>query len=100
MPFEERGNNRRNSPASCSLSSTAGGSRRVLSISLEAAATAGRTRSAPEITFWSPARTAEPAISVSKEIPKAILVETSHSRRSSDASGQFIVDLLDRLASG
>ena len=44
IPFDERGSSRRNSRASCSLSSSAGGSRRVLSISFDAAATAGAHR--------------------------------------------------------
>src|SRR5476651_1068556 len=87
IPFEERGSSRRNSPASWSLSSKAGGSRRLLSISFEAAATAGRTASAREITVWSPARSAEGAIIVSK----AILFEQVKSGR----DGQFLVDLLD-----
>jgi hypothetical protein len=50
IPFDERGNSKRNSRASCSWSSRAGGSRRVLSISPAAAATALRTASAREIT--------------------------------------------------
>ncbi len=59
IPFDERGSSRRNSPASCSLSSSAGGSRRVLSISSEARRDGGRTASARAITAWSPARSAE-----------------------------------------
>jgi hypothetical protein len=65
IPFVERGNSRRKSCASWSLASNAGGSRRVLSISPEAAPTATRTASAREITVWSPARSAEVAIIVS-----------------------------------
>jgi hypothetical protein len=64
-PFDERGNSRRNNPASCSLSSKAGGSRRVLSISFDAAPTAVRTASAQQITLWSPVRSAEVAITIS-----------------------------------
>ncbi len=71
IPFEERGSRRRNRPASCNLSSSAGGSRRVLSISSEAAATAARTASARAITARSPARSAEVANSVSKVTPVA-----------------------------
>src|SRR5258708_12721968 len=68
IPFDERGSSKRNSPASCNLSSKAGGSRRVLSISSEAAATAVQTAAAREITFWSPASSAEVAIGVSNSM--------------------------------
>ena len=50
IPSDDRGNSNRNSRASCSLSSKAGGSRRVVSISLDAASTAGRTAAARAIT--------------------------------------------------
>src|ERR1700731_1110209 len=96
IPFDERGSSRRNSPASCSLSSSAGGSRRVLSISSEAAATAARTASARATTLRSPARSAEVEVIVSKIVP----AEPISPDRSSEACGQFLVDLLDRLAPG
>src|SRR5476649_446072 len=95
IPSDERGSNRRNSRASWSLSSKAGGSRRVFSISFEAAATDGRTASAREIKVRSPARPAEVGISVSK----AILFEPDVMDKSG-GDGQFLVDLLDRLAPG
>ena len=67
-PSKERGSSRRKSRASCSLSSSAGGSRRFSSISSAAASTIGRIASAREITAGSPARSAEDGISVSKTI--------------------------------
>ena len=66
IPSDERGSSRRNSRASWSLSSSAGGSRRVSSISFEAASTSARRASAREITAGSPARSAADGISVSK----------------------------------
>ena len=66
IPFDERGNKRRNSSASCNLSRTAGGSRRSRSIWSEAAATTARTASARAITLRSPARSSEVATIVSK----------------------------------
>jgi hypothetical protein len=65
-PWIERGSSRRNSRASCSLSSSAGLRRRPSSISLDAASTTGRSISAREITAGSPASSAEVGISVSK----------------------------------
>ena len=55
IPLVERGNNRRNNCASCSLSSRVGGNRRVSSMSLEAAAMSARRASARAITARSPA---------------------------------------------
>src|SRR5580692_5756508 len=102
IPFDERGSSKRNSPASCSLSSRAGGSRRVLSISLEAAATAPRTASAREITRGSPARSDEVVISVSKIGCSRLCPAYRRPGRGlqRNARGQFTVDLLDRLAAG
>jgi hypothetical protein len=68
IPSVERGNNSRNSRASCSLSSSADGSRRVISISFDASATSGRTPSAQAITVRSPARSVEVAIKLSKTV--------------------------------
>src|SRR3984957_16170476 len=96
IPFDERGSSKRNSPASCSLSSSAGGSRRVVSIPPEAAATAARTASARETTLRSPARSAEVEINVSK----TVLAEPISPDRSSEACSQLLVDLFDRLAPG
>src|SRR5216683_2377689 len=96
IPFDERGSSSRNSPASWSLSSNAGASRRVLSISFDAASTAERTASAREITVWSPARSAEVAIGVSN----SILFNFGRGRRQISREGKFLVDLLDRLAPG
>src|SRR5882757_7359138 len=93
IPSDERGSSRRNSCASCSLSSRARGSRRDCSISFEAAATAGQTASARMITLRSPASSAEVGVIASK----AVLVER---RYKSGGDGQFLVDLLDRLAPG
>src|SRR6195952_827631 len=95
IPSEERGSSRRNSRASCSLSSKAGGSRRDASISFEAAATAGRTASARMITVRSPASSTEVGVIASK----AVLIEAL-SKDKSGGDGQFLVDLLDRLAPG
>src|SRR5258708_6475879 len=92
MPFDERGISRRNSRASCSLSRSAGGRRRVFSISFEAASTTGRKASARAITTGSPARLAADGINVSKTNP--------FERRCASGGGQFLVDLGDRLALG
>src|SRR5882757_4975299 len=94
IPSDERGSSRRNSCASCSLSSRTGGRRRLSSISFEAAATAGRTASARMITLRSPASSAEVGVIASK----AVLVERC--RYKSGGDGQFLVDLLDRFAPG
>src|SRR6266851_5415278 len=94
IPFAERGSSRRNSRASWSLSRSAGGSRRLSSISSDAASTAGRNASARETTAGSPARSVEDGISVSK----AILFELFCPSGCDDA--QFLVDLLVRLALG
>src|ERR1700748_3620326 len=94
IPFDERGISRRNSCASWSLSRSAGGSRRLSSISSEAASTMGRSASARETTAGSPARSVEDGISESK----AILFERGHS--SGCRYAQFPVDLLERLALG
>src|SRR5258708_40082344 len=94
IPFDERGSNRRNSRASCSLSRSVGGSRRLSSISFDAASTMGRSASARETTAGSPARSAEDGISVSK----AILFQRGQS--SSCHYTQFPVDLVERLALG
>src|SRR6202051_2009780 len=96
IPFDERGSSKRNSPASCSLSSSAGGSRRVLSLSPEAPATAARTASARETTLRSPARSAEVEINLSK----TVLAQPMSPDRSSEACGELLVDLFDRLAPG
>src|SRR5260370_11285662 len=92
--FAERGSSRRTSRASWSLSRSAGGSRRLSSISSDAASTAGRNASARETTAGSPARSVEDGISVSK----AILFELFCPSGCDDA--QFLVDLLVRLALG
>src|SRR5882672_10273318 len=94
IPFDERGSSKRNSRASWSLSRSAGGSRRLSSISFDAASTMGRSASARETTAGSPARSAEDGISVSK----AILFERGQS--SGCRYAQFPVDLVDRLALG
>src|SRR4051812_675116 len=95
IPSDERGSSRRNSLASCSLSSRAGGSRRDASISFEAAATAGRTASARMITVRAPVSSAEVVVISSK----AVLIE-ARSKDKSGGDGQFLVDLLDRFAPG
>src|ERR1700712_3962954 len=95
IPSDERGSSRRNSRASCSWSSRAGGSRRDASISFEAPATAGRTASARMITVRSPASSAEVGVIASK----AVLIE-AWSKDKSGGDGQFLFDLLDRLAPG
>src|SRR5882757_9109118 len=77
IPFDERGS-----------------SRRLSSISFDAASTMGRSASARETTAGSPARSAEDGISVSK----AILFERGQS--SGHRYAQFPVDLLERLALG
>src|SRR5258707_10646965 len=94
IPFDERGSSKRNSRASWSLSRSAGGSRRLSSISSEAASTMGRSASAREITAGSPARSTEDGINVSK----ATLFERGQS--SGCRYTQFPVDLLERLALG
>src|ERR1700730_13874568 len=94
IPFDERGISRRNGCASCSLSRSAGGSRRLSSISFDAASTTGRSASAREITAGSPARSAEDGINVSK----AILFERGQS--SGCRYAEYPVDLLERLALG
>src|SRR5262249_8469507 len=95
MPSDERGIRSRNSWASCSLSSSGSGRRRLSSISSAAASTAGRTASAREITAGSPARSAEDGINVSKD---------ASLQRSGPGSGwrhaELAVDLLVRLAAG
>src|SRR5947209_6541403 len=96
IPSDERGSSRRNSRASWSLSSKAAGSRRDASISLDAAATAGRRASARMIRVGSPARSAEVGI---VSVSKAILFGPLSWIRSG-GDGQFLVDLLDRLAPG
>src|SRR6266851_8788611 len=96
-PFAERGISRRNSRASCSFSSSAGGSRRLSSTSSEVASTTGRRASAREITAGSPVRSgvgsAEDGINVSKTILFELFCP-------SVGGGQFSVDLVDRLALG
>src|SRR6476469_103491 len=89
MPPLVFGMSRRNSFCSCSLSSRAGGRRRLVSISGAAAATAGRTASARAITPGSPARSVAVS-SVSKPLPLSV----------GDAGGKLAVDLLVRLAAG
>ena len=72
IPLVERGSSRRNSCASCSLSSRAGGNRRVSSISFEAAAMSARRASARAITARSPARSAGFAIGAFKTMPAVL----------------------------
>src|SRR5712672_669785 len=99
IPSVERGSISRNSRASCSLSSRSGGSRRIVSIAFDAAATAGRTASARAITVRSPARSAEVAISVSKTMYPNLCLPNAR-RRQVQPVRQFLVDLFDRLAPG
>ena len=78
IPFDERGSNSRNSRASCSLSSSAGGSRRVCSTSFAEASTSGRNASARETRAVSPAMSAGDGINVStsclfeRSLPQAV----------------------------
>src|ERR1700761_1021762 len=102
MPFDERGSSRRNNPASCSLSSSAGGSRRVRSISPAAATTDSRTVSARAITAGSPASSADVLTTVSVTIASGLC---SSNRRGGRCGGfqsfrQLTIDLLDRFAAG
>src|SRR5438132_4792219 len=96
IPFEERGSRRRNSSASCNRSSKAAGSRRLLSISSEAAATAEATAAARAITLRSPARSAALVTSVST----CLRLPNPGRRRQIGGNGKFSVDLLDRFAPG
>src|SRR5258705_9871676 len=109
IPSDERGSNNRNSRASCSLSSRATGSRRVRSISSDAAPTAARTVSARVTTLRSPASSAEIAICLSKScLAKSCLTKSCFTKsglldRGGPQRGprvEFLVDLLDRLAPG
>src|SRR5476649_2351524 len=93
IPFEDLGSSRRNSCASCSLSSSAGAMRRPSSVSFDAAWTTGWSAWAREITAWSPARSAEDGISVSKAYSPGPMLARG-------ARSQLSVDLLVRLAPG
>src|SRR5690242_20572897 len=94
MPLDERGSRRRNIRASCSLSSRAGGSRRMSSTSFDVASTRGRSASACAITVWSPARSAEVGMSVSKSVLSECRL------RAVGGCHQLPVDLLIRFAPG
>ena len=93
---DERGSSRRNSRASCSLSSSAGGSRRVLSISFEAASTSGPDASARADHGPDRRQVGRSRGSSCPSYARRAAVQ----RGCASGRGQFLVDLLDRLAPG
>src|ERR1700760_2648419 len=95
IPLAERGSSRRNSSASCRLSSRAAGSRRSLSMSLAAAATSGWTAAARAITRGSPVRLTEAAPSIDLSHPLGADFANPRGR-----GHQFLVGFFDRLAPG